>query len=211
MLVPSQIAGVILAGGRSRRFGGGDKGLSDLGGKPVLAHVIERFQPQVGRLVLNANGDVSRFANFGLDVIADNESPERGPLSGILAALDWAVQQSADFGAIATVSTDVPFLPSDLVQKLESARCEGVAIASSDGQRHPTIAIWPLSARPSVTEALQCGALSVDALATKLKAVVVEFTDREISGARLDPFFNINTQNDLERARALTGQLQGRK
>ena len=126
MLVPSQIAGVILAGGRSRRFGGGDKGLSDLGGKPVLAHVIERFQPQVGRLVLNANGDMSRFAGFGLDVIADNESPECGPLSGILAALDWAAQQSADFKAIATVSTDVPFLPADLVQKLESARGAGL-------------------------------------------------------------------------------------
>jgi molybdopterin-guanine dinucleotide biosynthesis protein A len=116
MLVPSQIAGVILAGGRSRRFGGGDKGLSDLGGKSVLAHVIERFQPQVGRMVLNANGDMSRFAGFGLDVIADNESPERGPLSGVLAALDWATQQNADFKAVVTVSTDVPFLPSDLVQ-----------------------------------------------------------------------------------------------
>jgi molybdopterin-guanine dinucleotide biosynthesis protein A len=211
MLVPSQIAGVILAGGRSRRFGGGDKGLSDLGGKPVLAHVIERFQPQVGRLVLNANGDMSRFADFGLDVISDNESPEHGPLSGVLAALDWATQQNADFKAVVTVSTDVPFLPSDLVQKLESARGAGVAIASSGGQRQPTIAIWPLSVRPSIVEALHRSALSVDALAAKLNAVIVEFPDREISGAHIDPFFNINTQNDLAHARALIGQPQGRK
>lgn len=206
MLDPSQIVGVILAGGRSRRFGGGDKGFSDLDGKPVLAHVIARFQPQVGRLILNANGDVGRFARFGPDVVPDDESPEQGPLSGILAALDWAKRHTADGAAIATVSTDVPFLPLDLVQRLESGRRDGIAIASSGDRRHPTIAIWPLSSRQSVAEALDHGALSVDVLAAKLNAAVIEFPPREIAGASVDPFFNINTPDDLELARALIGK-----
>jgi molybdenum cofactor guanylyltransferase len=203
MASPNHILGVILAGGQSRRFGGGDKGFADLYGQPVLSHVIERFRPQVGRLILNANGDLSRFASFGLEVVADGEIPGQGPLSGILAALDWAKRHAPDCTAVATAATDVPFLPPNLIQHLEAERRDGVAIAASAGRRHPTIAIWPLTAREAIADALQRGALSADALAASLNAVAVPFPMGEIDGVILDPFFNVNRPEDLVAARAL--------
>ena len=198
-----QILGVILAGGRSRRFGGGDKGLADLDGQSILSRVIARFQPQVGQLVLNVNGDAGRFAEFGLEAIADEESPELGPLSGVLAAMDWAAQHKSDCAAVATVSSDVPFLPSDLVAGLDANRHNGIAIATSAGRRHPTIGLWPMRVRPEIADALQRRALSVDRLASELNAVAVAFPMRDIQGVEVDPFFNINTQDDLAAARAL--------
>jgi molybdopterin-guanine dinucleotide biosynthesis protein A len=203
MAFPNHILGVILAGGQSRRFGGGDKGFADLDGRPVLSHVIERFRPQVGRLILNANGDLSRFATFGLEVVADREIPGQGPLSGILTALEWAKRHAPDCTAVATVSTDVPFLAPNLIQRLEAERGDGVAIAVSAGRRHPTIAIWPLTSREAVADALQRGALSVDALAAELNAVAVPFPMGEIDGVTIDPFFNVNRPEDLVAARAL--------
>jgi molybdopterin-guanine dinucleotide biosynthesis protein A len=207
---PTDILGVILAGGRSRRFGGGDKGFADLGGQPVLSHVIERFRPQVGRLILNANGDVGRFACFGIEIVADQEHPEQGPLSGVLAAIDRAKRHAPNYRAVATVATDVPFLPPDLIGRLDGERGDGVAIAVSAGRRHPTIALWPINARASVADALGREALSVDALATKLNAVAVPFPMREIEGHAVDPFFNVNTPDDLATARSLIAKLQER-
>jgi len=203
MAFPNHILGVILAGGQSRRFGGGDKGFADLDGRPVLSHVIERFRPQAGRLILNANGDLSRFASFGLEVVADREIPGQGPLSGILTALEWAKRHAPDCTAVATVSTDVPFLAPNLIQRLEAERGDRVAIAVSAGRRHPTIAIWPLTSREAVADALQRGALSVDALAAELNAVAVPFPMGEIDGVTIDPFFNVNRPEDLVAARAL--------
>jgi len=203
MAFPNHILGVILAGGQSRRFGGGDKGFADLDGRPVLSHVIERFRPQIGRLILNANGDLSRFASFGLEVVADREIPGQGPLSGILTALEWAKRHAPDCTAVATVSTDVPFLALNLIQRLEAERGDRVAIAVSAGRRHPTIAIWPLTSREAVADALQRGALSVDALAAELNAVAVPFPMGEIDGVTIDPFFNVNRPEDLVAARAL--------
>jgi molybdopterin-guanine dinucleotide biosynthesis protein A len=199
----NHILGVILAGGQSRRFGGGDKGMADLAGEPVLSRVIARFRPQVGRLILNVNGDADRFHRFNLPTIADQENAGLGPLSGILAALDWQNQHAHDCTAVATVSTDVPFLPADLVQRLDAERGDGIAIATSGGRRHPTIAIWPITARAAVADALQQRRLSVNALTERLNAVAVPFAMRDIDGTEMDPFFNVNTPDDLAAARAL--------
>lgn len=202
----NHILGVILAGGQSRRFGGGDKGMADLAGEPVLSRVIGRFRPQVGRLILNVNGDAERFHRFNLPTIVDQENAGLGPLSGILAALDWQNQHAHDCTAVATVSTDVPFLPPDLVQRLDAERGDGIAIATSGGRRHPTIAIWPVTARPAVADALQQRRLSVNALTERLNAVAVPFAMRDIDGTTMDPFFNVNTSDDLAAARALVGK-----
>ncbi len=203
-----QILGVILAGGRSRRFGGGDKALADLDGRSILARVIARLRPQVGRLVLNINGDADRFAAFEIETIPDRESPELGPLSGLLAAMDWAAEHTPTVKLIATVSADVPFLPDDLVARLDAARNGGVAIAESGGRRHPTIGLWPTNARQAVAEALARRALSVDRLAADLSAVAVAFRMRDIEGREIDPFFNINTKDDLAAARILAAKSQ---
>lgn len=195
------ILGVILAGGQSRRFGGGDKGLADLAGRPVLAHVIEQFRPQVEKLALNVNGESERFATFGLETFSDGDHPGLGPLSGVLAAIDRA--QAADFLLVATVSTDVPFIPDDLVQRLEAARGNGIAIAASGGRRHPTVALWPVSIRERIVDALEQGALGVNVFTEALNAVAVPFPMREIGDRVIDPFFNVNTPDDLAAARAL--------
>lgn len=200
------ILGVILAGGRSRRFGGGDKTLADLDGRSILARVIGRFRPQVGRLVLNVNGDVERFEDFGLETIADQENPELGPLSGLLATMDWAASHAAGVTLIATVSSDTPFLPIDLVGRLDAPRNGGVAIAESAGRRHPTVGLWPTSVRQTVADALARRALSIDRLAADLSAVAVGFGMRDIEGREVDPFFNINTQDDLAAARILAAK-----
>lgn len=197
------ILGVILAGGRSRRFGGGDKTLAEIDGRSILSRVISRFRPQVGRLALSVNGDVQRFADFGVETIPDSENPELGPLSGILAAMDWAKARAPGVTLIATVSSDVPFLPDDLVEQLDAARDGGVAIAASAGRRHPTIGLWPMHVRPKVADALFRQSLSVNRLAEDLNAVAVAFPMRNSRGQEIDPFFNVNTRDDLDTARVL--------
>src|SRR5579884_3152677 len=117
-----KLVGLLLAGGQSRRMGGGDKALRELGGVPLLAHVIERLRPQVDALVLNANGDPARFAAFGLPVVADSVADFAGPLAGVLAGLDWTAAHRPDCPFVVSVATDAPFLPRDLVRRLEIGR-----------------------------------------------------------------------------------------
>jgi len=146
------IAGIILAGGLSRRMGGGDKTLLALGGRPLLDHVVARLTPQVGSLALNANGDPARFAASGLSVLADTVEGHAGPLAGILTGLEWAAANTAS-EALVTAAGDTPFLPADLVATLVAAaagRPGSIAVASSGGRRHPTFALWPLGLRQAL-------------------------------------------------------------
>ncbi|WP_372836806.1 molybdenum cofactor guanylyltransferase MobA [Puniceibacterium confluentis] len=199
-----QPLGVILAGGQARRMGGGDKGLLDLAGQPLLAHVIARAAPQVAALALNANGDLSRFRAFDLPVLPDSVTGFPGPLAGVLAGMDWAAERGAD--SIVTMAADTPFFPCDLVPRLLLAS-EGMAVplvlaATPDPQRgrlrHPTFGLWSVSLRDDLRHALADGIRKV-----------VMWTDRH--GARealfpaegFDPFFNVNTPQDLARAEAL--------
>ena len=204
------IAGVILAGGSARRLfpespTGGDKGLADLAGQPMLAHIIARFRPQVSRLVLNINGPAERFSPFGLEVVADEGPGEHGPLAGLVAAMAWAAT-TGGVTALATVSTDVPFLPSDLVARLAAARdgrADRPALAVSAGRRHPTIALWPLELEAEARRTLHRGERSMDAFAKRHGAIAVSFPMGNIGGRTVDPFFNANTPDDLAAARAL--------
>src|SRR5262245_65939466 len=116
-----QVTGVILAGGRSRRMGGGDKGLLELAGRPMLAHVVCRMRPQVKALIINANGDASRFAPLGLPVVPDTIGGFVGPLAGVLAGMRWSVAHVPSTRWIATAAGDAPLLPADLVDKMMRA------------------------------------------------------------------------------------------
>ena len=196
-----KIAGVLLAGGQSQRMGGGDKNLRPLGGKPMLAHVIERAKPQVDALVLNANGDPQRFAGFGLPIIADSISGFAGPLAGVLAGLDWAATNLPDAELVASFATDAPFFPRDLVRRLAVALEEGgfdLACAQSNGQAHPVFALWPVSLRDALREALAGGLRKVDRWTARYKLVEVEFAAEPV-----DPFFNANRPDDLAEAERL--------
>ena len=194
--------GVILAGGLATRMGGGDKGLLPLGAGTILSQVIDRLGPQVGGLALNANGDPSRFADLGLPVLSDSIEGYAGPLAGVLAGLDWAAGQGASH--IVTAAADTPFLPADLVPRLLLAvEREGkpIALAKTENGRHPTFGLWPVALRDDLRRALAEGVRKV-----------VLWTDRhgtasaEFAVDRFDPFFNVNTPEDLaEAARLLEG------
>jgi molybdenum cofactor guanylyltransferase len=191
------IPAVILAGGLSRRMGGGDKCLLPLGGRPVLAHVIDRLQPQVAALALNANGDAGRFAPFGLAIVADDAADFAGPLAGILAAMDWAQRAFPSEAAVLTVPADTPFLPRDLAARLEAAGAP--ALARSGGRLHPVVGLWPLRLLDTLRTALRRdGIRKAEDWTRTLDPAVVEF-----DAGSGDPFFNINTPEDLARAERL--------
>lgn len=198
----SATVGVLLAGGRARRMGGGDKCLRPLAGRPLLAHVVGRVAPQVGRLMLNANGDPARFAAFGLPVSADLLPGALGPLAGVLTGMAWAAANAPDARWILTVATDAPFLPADLAERLHAAvRRDGadMACAASGGRHHPVIGLWPVGLRSALEAALRDeGITKVDRWTARYRLAVADF-----DVGPPDPFFNANRPEDLETAEKL--------
>ncbi len=202
----TDLPGVILAGGRATRMGGGDKGLRLLAGQTLMTHVIQRLAPQCGPLAINANGDPARWSAFGLPVLPDTLPDWPGPLAGVLAGLDWAATLGAP--AIITAAADTPFLPDDLVARLQAAAgSTGLALAASPDatgtlQRHPTFGLWPTALRHDLRAALEGGLRKI-----------IRWTDAHQAGTAIfdatpsDPFFNVNTPDDLALAeRLLTPQ-----
>ncbi len=191
--------GAIIAGGRARRIGGGDKGFHLVGGRPVLGRVIERLAPQVERLVLNANGNPARFDDFRLPVVADGLAGYPGPLAGILAVLEWAAAAEPATGWLVTVPGDAPFVPRDLVRRLHDGSYRDdrpVACAASGGRTHPVVALWRVSLAASLRRALvEDGLRKVDAFRLRFPCSVMEWATDPA-----DPFFNINTAQDLAEA-----------
>jgi molybdopterin-guanine dinucleotide biosynthesis protein A len=194
--------GLILAGGLARRMGGGDKPRTAIGGQPILTRVIERMTPQCARIILNANGDPARFADTGLPVVADDVPDFAGPLAGILAGLDWAALHARDVELVASVPGDCPFLPRDLVQRLHEARQRQgtpLACARSGQWRHPVVGLWPVALRADLRAALTEQGLRKIELWTARHGVA----HAEWPTAPVDPFFNVNTPEDV----AVAGQL----
>lgn len=189
------IAGVLLAGGRSSRMGGGDKCLRSIGGQTLLARVIARARPQVGPLLLSANGDPARFAPFGLPVAADSIEGFAGPLAGVLAGLLWVRDRHPGVAWVASFPTDVPFFPTDLVTRLVSARkAEGaeLAYAESGGRAHPVFGLWPVALAESLGRDLAAGGeRKVGAWALQHRIATVAYPVEPF-----DPFLNINRPED---------------
>ena len=193
------VTAVLLAGGLSRRMGGGDKCLHVLGERTLLEHVIARMRPQAGRLVLNANGDTGRFARFGLPVAPDVVSGHLGPLAGVLTGLDWAAANTPDAPWVVTVPTDAPFIPPDLVARLKAAVADAGAemgCAASGGRPHPVCGLWPVSLRAALREAVvEGGVRKVDAWTAGHRLAVASFPVTSI-----DPFMNVNAPPDMAEA-----------
>ncbi|BAB48111.1 molybdenum cofactor guanylyltransferase MobA [Mesorhizobium japonicum] len=198
------IAGIVLAGGQSRRMGGGDKSLLPLGSGSVLDQILSRFGPQIEILALSANGDPERFSRFGLPVLADTVEGFAGPLAGILTGLEWAIA-GTPCKAVVTAAGDTPFLPLDLVDRLAAAARDhpgSIAVASSAGRRHPTFALWPTECRDALRHFLvDEDNRRVSDFIERHGHVEVEF--RFVQSAGLDPFFNINVPDDLAQAARL--------
>jgi molybdopterin-guanine dinucleotide biosynthesis protein A len=193
-------------------MGGGDKPLKPLGGRPVLAHLIERLKPQANPLAISANGDPARFYPFELPVVADIVPGQyAGPLAGILAGIEWAIG-CGGLTHIVSVPADTPFVPSDLVSRLGDAAAgtaSSLAIAASGGRTHPPIALWPVGLRDDLARFLDQGTeRKVSAFALRHGPTICRFGPVRIGGRDIDPFFNINTPADMQEAeRLLAGQV----
>ncbi len=199
MTVMPEVLAVLLAGGQSRRMGGGDKCLRLLAGRPLLAHVIDAVAGQCAGMVLNANGDPDRFAAYALPVVPDVLPGFAGPLAGVLTGLDWAAEHRPDLEWVATVPTDAPFLPGNLISALlaevESAGAD-MATVTSGGRRHPVVGLWPVGLRLALRRALvEEGIRKVDVWTARYRLAVAEF-----STVPVDPFFNANRPDDMEEA-----------
>jgi molybdopterin-guanine dinucleotide biosynthesis protein A len=201
--VRSRTVGLLLAGGLSRRMGGGDKCLAPVAGRPMLAHVMARLEPQVARLVLNANGDPARFGDFGLPIVPDPVAGFAGPLAGVLAGLLWARAQAPEAVWIASAATDTPFFPKDLVVKLHAA-IDGdpgsIALAATNGRVHPVFGLWPVALADDLARALRDDVRKVMVWVERHPHVVCDFGRFD---ANRDPFFNANTPEELATVEAL--------
>jgi len=201
------IAGLVLAGGRSSRMGGADKTLLELGGRPLTRLVLDRLRPQVGRIVINTNADRALFTGFGVDIISDTIAGYQGPLAGILAGMEWAAGKP-DVTHILSLAGDTPFFPDDLADRLAAHSVGGrVAVAASKGRVHPTFALLPVSLRNQLAAFLESGdTRRVMTFLEQAGLDVVDFPVTRLGSAEVDPFFNINTPEDLAQAERLVDE-----
>jgi len=194
--------GLVLAGGLARRMGGGDKALIRIGDETILARTLARLTPQVEGVVLNANGDPARFALFGLPVVADSVPDFAGPLAGILAGLDWVAANRPQTEWVVSVPGDCPFLPRDLVAKLHAARLDdgkALACAHSGDWRHPVVGLWRVALREDLRRAITVEDLRKIEVWTARHGVALADWPTD----PVDPFFNVNTPEDVEMATKL--------
>ncbi|MEO1240004.1 MAG: molybdenum cofactor guanylyltransferase MobA [Pseudomonadota bacterium] len=187
--------GIILAGGRATRMGGGDKGLLQIAGQSILSRVIARIDDELADLAINANGDPTRFASFGLPVVADSVEGFAGPLAGILAGLDWGRAVGASH--VVTVAADTPFFPQDLVARLLDAGTDhAIVLAETPSGCHPTFGLWRTSLADDLREALANGTRKVVAFTNAHDCAYAAFDDERA-------FFNVNTPVDLATAEGM--------
>ena len=198
--------GIILAGGRSSRMGV-EKSLIELQGVSLLQWGIDRFAGQVRSLAVNANGDAARFAPFDLPVIADPLGGQMGPLAGVLAGMMWARDQHPGVSHIATIASDTPFFPRDFVARLQQSiegqgqgGGEKIAIPASANRLHPAFGLWPVALAGDLQSWLLTGERRVQSWLHKHQPSRVDFPLTNRNNAEIDPFFNINTQADLQMA-----------
>ncbi|MEX2035903.1 MAG: molybdenum cofactor guanylyltransferase MobA [Xanthobacteraceae bacterium] len=203
MTIPT--LGLVLAGGLARRMGGGDKPLTKIGGATILSRAIARLRPQCARMLLNANGDPSRFADTGLPVVADDVPDFAGPLAGILAGLDWTAAHAPDIAYVVSVPGDCPFLPRDLVARLHQARAASglpLACARSGEWRHPVVGLWPVALRADLRRALTVDGLrKIESWTARHGVALADWPAEPV-----DPFFNVNTPEDAAAAERIAVQ-----
>ena len=194
-LAREDVLGVVLAGGLSRRMGGKDKALMLYDGQPLVLRAIDRLSSQVGSVVVSANRPLAEVSARNIQLIPDCLPDHPGPLVGMLSAMDWAVNHMPGFAWICCVSVDTPFVPMDLVAQLAEALPAGTkaATARSDERNHPTIGLFNSALREPLRDFLEAGERKVGLWTHQIGAQAVSF---DASGG--DPFFNINTPEDLE-------------
>lgn len=203
--------GVILAGGLSTRMQGPEKTLMPLGGRPMISHINERFSKQVSPVIINANGDPSRFAFLDLPVQPDTVEGFAGPLAGVLAGMQWASNNAPEATHVLTVAGDTPFFPADLAEKLKDGAAaqssNTVCLAYSDGNRHPTFGCWPVALQGELEAFLLAGDRKVMLFAQRHNLQKVDFPLEMRDKETFDPFFNVNTPDEFKQAENMMAEL----
>lgn len=206
---PPPTLALVLAGGLARRMGGGDKARIRIGDTTILQRVLACVAPQCRGVIINANGDPARFADTGLAVVADSVPDFAGPLAGILAGLDWAAAHAPEAKWLLSVPGDCPFLPHDLITRLHGARDAvgtPLACARSGEWRHPVVGLWPTSLRENLRRAIvDEGLHKIELWTARHGVAIAEWPDTPV-----DPFFNVNTPDDVARATAIAASAQPR-
>ena len=221
----NHVLGVVLAGGQGRRMGFVDKPLINLGApaaqkelshsqherdETILAHILERLEAQTPRIIINANAALEQYSRYGVEVVPDYIDGYLGPLSGVLTGLDWAAMNTG-FTHVMTVPGDAPFIPRDMTAKMiaalnkgQDSRADDAAVlvrASSNGRAHPVVGLWPVSIRARLRDAL------VNEDVRKIDRFTAEFPMEDVDFAGVpDPFFNINTDDDVAMAKRILAQ-----
>ena len=202
------IVGVILAGGQSRRFGGGDKFIAELKGEPLVDRVIERVRSQTRQLIISTNIEIPHLTKFKLPIVADAVQGQAGPLAGILAGMEWTRDYTTDYEWIVSFPTDAPFVPLDCVVKmLKQAVSDNAEIvcAASGGRTHPVCALWRVDLAENLRQAMVKEDMrKIDLWTARHRLSVLEFPDQPF-----DPFFNINRPEDLAQAEIILSELSG--
>lgn len=197
------IPGVVLAGGLSSRMGT-DKARVVLGGVPLLARALRRLEPQVSALAISTHDPAApELRAFGLPLLGDPDGIRSGPIGGVLAALRHAGRAHPAASHVATVPTDSPFFPTTLIARLSEAvrGPEDIAFATSAGGSHPVFALWPVALADDLAHWMRsAGTLRLRSWLARHDARAVVFSDCDTVEGPLDPFFNVNTPADLERA-----------
>lgn len=186
---PPRICGLVLAGGRGLRMGGVDKGLVELNGRPLVAHVIARLRPQVDALLINVDPARARYADFGYPLVPDRIAGYAGPLAGLDAGL-----QATDAPLLVTAPCDSPFLPLDLVARLAAARAAedaDLAVATAEGRLQPVFSLVSTRLRPQLAQYLAGGDRKIELWYERLRIVRVPFDDQP------QALVNINTRTEL--------------
>ena len=201
---PPPTFGLVLAGGLARRMGGGDKARIKIGKSTIIDHVLATLSGQCVDIIINANGDPTRFADTGCVVVPDSVPDFAGPLAGILAGLDYLAAQNNGIEWMLSVPGDCPFLPDDMVERLHEARRKmgaGVplACARSGEWRHPVVGLWPLALRENLRKALfDEGLHKIEIWTARHGIAIADWPDQPV-----DPFFNVNTPEDAAKAETI--------
>jgi len=196
-MIENDITILLLAGGQSRRLGGGDKCLQSLEKEIILDKILKNTLSQNKSIILNANGDPKRFSKYDFPIVEDTIDGYLGPLAGILSGMEWVRKNQKNKKYIVSIATDTPFFPHNLVSKLYNTvqcRPEKIICASWQGRTNPVFAIWPVSLSSYLRKDIFSGSRKIDAWTAKYGVYAINFVSPN------NPFFNINTPEDLELA-----------
>jgi molybdopterin-guanine dinucleotide biosynthesis protein A len=202
------VLGVVLAGGLSRRMEGSDKSFKQLADQDLLAHVLDRFVPQLDETIINANGDPDDFHAYSQNIVRDVFDGFAGPLAGVVTGMSWAKENRPDVSHVMTIPCDGPFLPLDYaMQMIDGLKEADIVMASSNGRTHPVAGLWPVKLCDDLAKALDQGVRKVDLWTADYAVNVIDFP--LVGDADdIDPFFNANRPGDLETAEELFTKLQ---